>query len=276
MRNLQVTIIAIFLVISVVFCAVFAYNHLMLDREAPLIVCDGQPLYVSVNASDRDLCAGLTASDDVDGDLTDRIIVRKVSQLVSSSAAMVSYVVFDSSSNICTYSRYVHYTDYRTPVFSLTQPLVYNAGSTVTLADCLFATDSLDGDISDRIRVDHSNLSNTVEGEYPMRVTVTNRMGDTSSVDLRVLIQNVTSLHPVIHLSDYLIYHPLGTELSEEALRDYILMVRQSKGGAEIDADRVDILSEIDPTQRGSYHVYYSYTNDQNLSYTVVLTVVIE
>lgn len=276
MRNLQITIIVIFLVISVVFCAAFAYNHLMLDREAPLIICDGQPLYVSVNATDQELCAGLTATDDVDGDITDRIIVRKVSQLVSSSAATVSYVVFDSSSNICTYSRYVYYTDYRAPVFALSQPLVFNAGSTVTLTDRLTATDSLDGDISERIRADHSSLANTIEGEYPIRATVTNRMGDTSAVDLSVLIRNVTSRHPVIHLSEYLIYLPVGSELTEEDLRSYLLMVRQSKGGEEVSADQVEILSEIDPTQRGSYNVYYSYTNDQVLTYTVILTVVIE
>lgn len=276
MRNLQITVIAVFLIISVAFCALFAYDRLMLDHEAPMIVCDGQPLYVSVNATDRELCAGLSATDDVDGDITDRIIVRKVSQLVSSNAATVSYVVFDSSSNICTYNRYVFYTDYRMPVFTLTQPLVYNVGSTVMLSDRLTAKDVVDGDISDRIRVDSSNLSNTTEGMYPLHVTVTNSLGDTSTVDLSVLIQNVTSHHPVIHLYEYLIYHPLNEDLDEEELCSYILMARQSKGGEEVSPDELEILSEVDTSRRGSYNVYYSYTNDQNLTYTVILTVVVE
>lgn len=276
MRNLQITVIAVFLVISVAFGALFAYDRVMLDHEAPMIVCDGQPLYVSVNATDEELLAGLTATDNVDGDITDRIIVRKVSQLVSSNTATVSYVVFDSSSNICTYGRSVTYTDYHAPVFSLDAPLVYNVGSTVTLTDRLHATDAVDGDISSRIRVDSSMLYNTEAGEYPLHIRVTNSLGDTAYVDVTVRIQNTDPEHPVIHLSEYLIYANMGTELSEEELRSYILLARESVGGTAVEPEDIEIISKVDSTRRGSYNVYYSYRNSQDLTYTVILTVVVE
>ena len=276
MRNLKIIVIALFLVSSIAFAAFFCYDRLMVDHNAPQIVCDGVPLYVSVNASDRELCAGLTAYDDVDGDISDRIVVRKVSRLVGDNTAQISYAVFDSSSNLCTFTRAVYYTDYHKPRFSISQPLIYNVGSTVSLDGRLSAEDTIDGDITPRIRVDASYLSNTESGEYKLPVRVTNSSGDTAILDLTVLIQNVTSRHPVIHLSDYLIYVEPGTELSEEDLRSYILLARESANGRTLTKDEVEISQLPDTSGGGVYNVYYSYTNEDGLAYTVILTVAAE
>lgn len=276
MRNLKIAIICIFLIVSVAFCAMFAYDRLMLDHEAPVIICDGEPLYVSVNATDRELCAGLIATDDVDGDITDRIIVRKVSQLVSSSSATVSYVVFDSSSNVCTYSRYVTYTDYRTPTFTQLKPLIYNVDSLASLEGYIVANDVIDGDITDRIRINSNNFTSAVEGNYPLHISVTNSLGDTSTIDTVVQIRNITPVHPMIELKEYLIYTKLGQELGVTELRSYIASVMDTHTGDKADPAEVEILSELDSSNRGSYQIYYSYTNSQNLSYTAILTVVVE
>lgn len=275
MRNLRIIIIALFLVVSVAFTAYFCYDRLMVDHTAPQIVCDGTPLNVSVFASDKELCSGLTAYDDVDGDITDRIVVRKVSQLVGDNIAQISYAVFDSSSNLCIYNRYVYYTDYHKPRFSITQPLAYNVNSTITLADRLVATDIIDGDISSRIRVDASRLSREAEGEYEMPVRVTNSSGDISTLDLTVLIQNVTTNHPSIHLDDYLIYVDRGAELTEEELRSHIILVKETTDGKTVDAAKVKITSFVKTSSSGSYNVYYTYTNSLNYTYTVILTVVV-
>lgn len=152
MRKLQITLIALFLAVAIAFCAVFLHDRLTADHTAPRIVSDGVPLEVSVNATDAELCAGLTAADDRDGDLTDRIIVRRVSQLTGANSAQATYTVFDSASNFCTFTRPIYYTDYHKPRFSLSQPLVYGVGSTVTLLDRLKAEDVLDGDLTDKMR----------------------------------------------------------------------------------------------------------------------------
>lgn len=275
MRNLRIIIIALFLVVSVAFAAYFSYDRLMVDHTAPQIVCDGVPLNVSVFATDDELCAGLTAYDDVDGDITDRIVVRKVSQLVGDNIAQISYAVFDSSSNLCTFNRYVYYTDYHKPRFSLSQPLTYNVNSTIALNDRLFATDIIDGDISPRIRVDASRLSNSTEGEYTMPVRVSNSSGDISTLDLTILIQNVTTNHPAIHLDDYLIYIDKDTVLTEDDLRNYIILVKETTTGRSISADKVTITSFVKSSIPGSYNVYYTYTNSLNFTYTVILTVVV-
>ena len=202
MRKLQITLIALFLAVAIAFCAVFLHDRLTADHTAPRIVSDGVPLEVSVNATDAELCAGLTAADDRDGDLTDRIIVRRVSQLTG------------------------------------------------------------------------ANLSVGTEGDYRIRVQVTNSAGDTSMLSLTVMIRNRTARHPVITLSDYLVY-ATGDETPED-YRSLIASVLQSEHGASVDPSKVEISGKIDHEHPGSYDVLFSYTNDAGLESSVILTVVVE
>ena len=277
MRNIQIIVIVLFLVVSVVFSAFFVYDRTIVDREPPMIVCDGVPVSVSVHASEAELCSGLTATDNVDGDLTDRIIVRRVSQLYGSNSALIYYAVFDSSSNYCTYSRSISYTDYRKPRFALSQPLSFNVSSRVTLEDRLSATDMIDGDITQRIRLSSTSVSLTEPGIYPITVQVMNSSGDTAVITVPVIIQSVTSRHPVIRLSEYLIYADKNEELTEEQLRGYIVSARESSSGALLDPQDIDIdMSQLDTSKRGCTNVSFTYTNSRDLTYTVLLTVVVE
>ena len=138
------------------------------------------------------------------------------------------------------------------------------------------ATDVLDGDISARIRVSSANVTNTVEGEYPLSVQVTNSTGDTAVLKLTVSVRNYTSRHPVIHLSEYLTYVERDSKLTEDDLRKLIISARESEVGASIKAKDVTINGEVDTSRPGSYDVRYSYLNKENLSYEVILTVVVQ
>lgn len=276
MRNLQIILIVLFLVVSVAFAAVYVYDRAAIDRVAPQIVSDGVPLEVSVNATDRELCAGLTATDDRDGDITDRIIVHSISRLIGADTANVSYAVFDSASNYCTFTREVRYTDYRKPRFGITEPLIYRVSSTISLTDSLTASDVIDGDITDRIRISSSTLSNSESGEYPVTVQVTNSSGDTAVLKLIVQIQNTTTVYPVIRLSDYLIYLDRDAELTQDDLRGYITEAAESVTEDALSPADIAIDGEVDTATAGTYYVRYSYTNDRGLTSTVILTVIVE
>lgn len=276
MRNLQIAVISVFLIVAIAFSVFFCYDRLAVDHTAPKIISDGVPLEVSVNASEKELCAGLTAYDDTDGDITNRIIVRRVSRLSGANSAYVYYAVFDSSSNYCIFNRTVYYTDYCKPRFSLSQPLSFTPNSVITLSDRLTAYDVIDGDVSNRIRLSSVNVSNTEPGEYPITVQVTNSSGDTSSVSLTVLIENVTSLHPTITLSEYIHYVTCGDELTEAELRSLIVSASESSTGAALNAADIEISGDVDTSTRGSYSVTYSYTNAQSLTRVVILNVVVE
>ena len=276
MRNIQIIVISVFLVVAVAFSVFFCYDRLAVDHTAPKIISDGLPLEVSVNATDKELCAGLTAYDNVDGDITDRIIVRRVSRLSGANSAYVYYAVFDSSSNYCVFNRTIYYTDYCTPHFALSQPLSFAPNSVITLSDRLTAYDVIDGDISNRIRLSSVSVSNTEPGEYPITVQVTNSSGDTASIGLTVLIENTTSRHPTISLSEYIHYVSVGEELTDQELRALIVGVSESAAGKSADVEDVVISGDVDTTTRGSYPVTYSYTNAQSLTRVVILNVVVE
>ena len=276
MRSIKSIVIVLFLVIALAFSVMYCYDKMMVDHVAPKIICDGAKLEVSVTGTDADLCRGLVATDDVDGDITDRIIVRRVSRLVGSNSAVAHYAVFDSASNFCTFTRNVYYTDYCQPRYSLSQPMIFNVNSVVTLIDRLTAYDVIDGDISARIRVSAANISNSVEGEYPMTLQVTNSTGDTSALTLTVQIRNYTSRHPKITLKEYLTYAEQGSEVDIEQFRDMIVSVRENEEGGVISPKDVVISGEVDTSRIGSYDVKFSYINKENLSYSVVLTVVVQ
>ena len=276
MRNLQITVIALFLVVAIAFSVFFCFDRLTVDHTAPKIICDGVPLQVSVYATDKELCAGLTAYDDTDGDITDRILVRRTSHLYGANTAVVYYVVFDSSSNYCMFNRTITYTDYRMPRFSLSQPLSFPTNSTILLKDRLTAYDVIDGDISQRIRVSAAGISTYDQGEYPFTVQVTNSSGDTSIITLFAQIENTTSRHPTIELSEYIHYVSVGEALSEDSLRALIVSAHESADGEAVDPEDIQIIYNIDTDKRGSYRVEYVYTNAAGLTRTVLMTLVVE
>ena len=273
MKLLKTILIAMFILVSLAFILLYGHDRLTVDHTAPRILWDGERLEVSVTATDEELCRGLQAVDDRDGDLTHRIYVRQVSNLTGANSAVVSYVVFDAASNFCTFSREVYYTDYEKPRFQLSQPLIYHINETVGLNDRLTATDVLDGDISGRIRVVSTSMTNTIEGEYPLDVQVTNSKGDTATLALTVAVRNYTSRHPVITLSDYLIYVEQGSEWKDS--RSYIASAYENDGGAAIDPEDIQVSGSVDPNKAGCYEITYSYLNSENLSYSVILTVVV-
>ncbi len=276
MRSIKTIVIVLFLIVAIAFSVLVVYDRLMLDHTAPQIIWDGAKLEVSVAATDADLCRGLVATDDVDGDITDNIIVRHVSRLVGSNSAIVHYAVFDSSSNFCTFTRNVYYTDYSQPRFALSQPMIFNVNSLVTLQDRLTAHDVIDGDISSRIRISAATVSTTVEGEYPMSLQVTNSTGDTSVLSLTVAIRNYTSRHPVIHLSEYLTYVDFGSEVDIEEFRDKIISVKETADGKSVSPEQVTIEGNVDTSKVGCYDVNFSYINEAGLIFSVPLTVVVQ
>lgn len=268
MRLLQRITIALFLLVLLVFGGVTAYDMTMIDRAAPQIRCDSDVIEISVRDPETVLLQGVTAWDDKDGDLTDMVMITNVSQLITEDTAKVSYAVFDAANNMAVYSRKVRYTDYEKPRFQLSQPLVYTLGDTISLLDRLMARDKLDGDISDSICVTAQNISQQT-GVYTITVQVTNSLGDTASVPLKVIIRD-TAREPMIQLKQYLVYLEAGRKFDAE---DYIQQVKNARGIRDSVAN-VRIEDTVDENTPGSYHVCYTYS-DQGQTDSAYLTVVV-
>ena len=189
MRIVQRLTILLFAMITVVFIGAKAYIYLKVDSTPPVISCDTDILDVRVGAPESQLLEGITAIDDVDGDLTSQIIVQSVSQLITGNTGKVTYIVFDSSNNMATAQRTVRYLNYEKPRITLSQPLVFKVGSNIRLLPYLSAQDDFDGNISRNIRIINQNVDSSNPGVYNVTLEVVNRKGDAESVPVKVVVQ---------------------------------------------------------------------------------------
>lgn len=76
------------------------------DREGPVISIDGEELVWSASMSKEELLEGVTAQDEVEGDVTDSLVVESVQEDSRDSGCMiVTYAAKDSSNNVTKLTR---------------------------------------------------------------------------------------------------------------------------------------------------------------------------
>lgn len=269
MRTLKHVLLILLAVLSVCYVVTLIYQGSSERKEPPVLSCPGDILEVSAADDESVLLAGITAHDPQDGDLTDHIIVGGISKLISNDTAKVTFMVFDSDHNMGMCVRYIRYTDYRRPQFSIKEPLVYSSTNDVSLLERLTATDVVDGDISSRIRV--STMASTENSEvYEISIQVTNSMGDTAMLQLPVLVQPTNPLRPVIELNSHLVYVENGSAFDPA---DYLSSVTVSQTAEDV--SKVSTSSNVDTSKDGTYRVMYTYSANGSTG-TAILTVVVQ
>ncbi len=213
MRRFRIVVIVLFILSALLLAASTAFNLFTKDRTLPVIQCPETPLHLSVyeDAQTRAL-EDVTASDGKDGDLTNQIFVQSISKASQGGTATITYAVTDSDNHVATATRTLHYTDYTSPRFYLSQALRYTVGSPINIRDRLTAMDAVDGDLSSQIKITSTNLVSTVPGSYPVTFEVTNSLGDTSTLTASILIQEEDPNVPQIYLTQYIVYTKLGED----------------------------------------------------------------
>ncbi len=273
LKTIRILLVTVFVLVAIATGTLFIWHYTHDDISAPVFTSDYDLLKVSVKATQEQLCTGLHAYDNMDGDISDRILVKSISPLINTTDAVVTYLVYDNASNAATYSRTIRYIDYRTPRFALSQPLVYSVGDKVTLLDRLTASDAIEGDISNRILLTSAKVSNTTVGSYPITVQVTNSAGDTSMLSLTVRIEPLSASAPMLRLNNYLIYVSAGEKVLWSRFVDSVrdpLDPTPSKEKVLCNTDDVDLKTP------GTYEAYYYYVGQSGETATVILTVVVE
>ena len=213
MKRLRIMILAL-LALSLVLLGVSSGVRLLSkDRTLPVIECDQQELRVSTKDGADALLQGVTARDGKDGDLTDAIVVEQIAGTGQAGKVTVTYAVADSDHHVVSCTRTVVYTDYVSPRFSLSAPLIYDVGESLQVRDRLGASDLIDGALTDRIKINASSLSTNYVGRFPLTMEVTNSLGDTSSLTLDVVVRDSDPDAPQIKLTKYLVYLNQGADL---------------------------------------------------------------
>lgn len=230
MRRLRIITLICFILSAAALGASTVYRIWQSDDTIPVITCPDAPLVLSVKDSGPEaLMKDVTAWDEKDGDLTAELMVEGI-QRDADGALTVTYVAADSDHHVVSRQRSMRYTDYVPPRFSLTQELRYSMGSSIRIKDRMSAWDVIDGDLSDRIKVNSNDLSAYYEGTYPVTFEVTNSLGDTASITLDVVIRNYAAGEPRIALTEYLVYRTAGDPF------DPMAYVKSVSGGGAVSA----------------------------------------
>lgn len=270
MRQVRILSLLIFIITAAAFGYFTLEQKKTEDHLAPVLLCSGDELAVSVLDGEDVLLEGISAMDNRK-DISDQIMVESISRFKGDGTRTVNYVVCDAAGNIATCSRTIRYTDYESPVFHLSGPLRFYRSEKVSLLDYISAEDCLDGNVSDQIKILGGDIGwdYAETGAYRVNLQVSNQAGDVSALCLWIeyLDKNQRQMEDMIFpaLSEYLVYVPVGGNFDPD---QYLTGVEQQgeqyffTGNAAdslgIIREQVAIVSEVDTKNAGTYRVTYT------------------
>lgn len=317
MRRLRTSVIGLFLLSLIVFVAYNVVDRITEDHTPPTITSESDTVSVTLEPEeeeksgedgedseetadekrDEQMYAGLTAEDNRDGDLTDKIRVSSMTNFTEPGKREITYAVFDSSNNGATLTRTLEYTDYTSPQIQLSEPLRYTLEemTDVNLTANMRVEDCLDGNITSQIRATYNNSMYVSDaGDYPITVQVSNSAGDTCTVGLTVTVTDPSDdderdkYYPV--LSQYIVYADVGGSVDYKKLitgfehggSEYLFedmpeeedeeTVGMSMPGSR---DDVKISGKVDFNEAGTYTVSYDFTPEDGVTASTKLAVVV-
>lgn len=242
--------------------------------EPPVISFDKDKIDVTTDAPDTELMKGVTAEDPEDGDVTDSILVEGISDM-QDGAVTVTYAAFDSQGHVARASRDVHYTDYSSPKFTMSRPMVFNSVGVNDMMDGIGAKDAIDGDITTSVRASYTeDASLNSAGEHHVELRVTNSLGDTATLTIPVRVLSDSPRSDQLPLKNYLVY------LERKAAFDPMkyLQIEQEDDDERASGNRTTLRvdSNVDMSKAGVYTVDYSNVRDDQVLATTRLIVVVE
>lgn len=268
MRRLRLLLLVFFLVVFAVFVFSTVREYMTSDYEAPVISADSDVLNLSVEAIDAALLNGMTAQDNLDGNVSDSLVVVSKSKFIAKATRNVSYAAFDKSNNVGTYIRKLVYTDYYSPRFVLKEPLRFVAGnSSYDYLRHMSAVDCLDGNLTSQIKITMGETETASESSSVrhVNVLVTNSAGDSASLTLTASFEDFETYSKASPaLTDYIVYVRTGQKPNYQALLEGIWTAGNTRKfsdlGFDPDTDVSIDDSKVNYSQPGVYTVTYKLT----------------
>lgn len=266
----------IILIVAAVLALALAAGYVFYQKNAaspgyPTISFDKDVISVTADATDAELLKGVTAIDPEDGDVTDLVLVEKVSNIVNGNTAKVTYVAFDSKNHMSRAERTVKFTDYESPKFAFSHPMVFRMSPTLNILDYISAEDLFDGDISNKVIYNLTGATTTLSGlgSHEVELRVTNSMGDMAKLNVIIEITDREPNAAGIQLKDYLVYVDKGSEFEPA---DYFESY-YANDSIRTDMSGISVESDVDTSKAGTYTVTYSYDSGDS-SHTKLVVVV--
>ena len=210
-------------VLTLAFVGYCSWQFVKADSSGPVITGGNDRIEISIHDGDDVLLEGITAKDKKDGDVTKSLLVEKISPFYENTR-IATIVAFDSDNHISKVEREIVYTDYVSPRFELTGSLRLRAGESINLDKIVKASDCLDGDLTNKIKL-HSDISinNRVTGLYTIVYEVTNSAGDYVKLPVDMEIYEPFNNEVQLNLDRYLVYY----EGEDIPYKDFLVSIRQ-------------------------------------------------
>ena len=259
-----------FLAVPVVACTVAFGGYLLATRAAadhtpPVITVPETIIQTSVQAEPENLLHGVTAVDDQDGDVSDKVIIEKISGIFDRNKTTITYAAFDQSGNVSKAQRTREFTAYEPPKFTLNAPLIFRAGSDFNVFAPVGAIDGVDGSLGRKVKGTLVSEGESLEkpGIYRIEFRVTNSLGDTVHLTLPIEVNARGRSESDPKLTTYLVYRKVNTPFDPMA---YV--------AAESKERPLTITSDVDMTKPGICTVNYVDQRGENYGKTRLFVVV--
>ena len=237
-----------------------------------------------INATDKTLTVGdefdpladVTAEDEEDGDITDKIeILENEVDTTKPGKYEVTYKVTDGGGASYVKTITVTVNPKMEPLNAA--PIINAEDKILTVGDTfdpkadVTATDEEDGDLTNKIEILKNDVDTTKPGKYEVTYKVTDRKGASYTKSITVTVNpkmEVLNAIPTIKAEDKTLtvgdaFDPKA-DVTAEDVEDGDL------------TDKIEVLkNEVDTTKSGKYEVTYKVTDNQGASRTKTITVTV-
>lgn len=170
------------------------------DTEAPVITLKGSnPMEIYLGQSYVE--PGATASDNIEGDISDKIVIDGQVDKNIAGDYIITYTVSDLGGNEAKKERKVTVSaDNVKPVITLkgTNPMPLKVGDSYNEPGAT-ATDNVDGDLTNKININSSDVNTSLAGTYEVVYTVSDNSGN-KATKKRSVVVSMDNTAPIITL----------------------------------------------------------------------------
>ena len=259
--------LTVYLTIAAVLLGVLSvYVYVTKDHTAPVITVSGNPMSYREGDDTSILLDGVTAYDNRDGDISDRVRIYDIAVLDNGYEAVVTYAVYDDSNNIGKASRQIGYVAGRQDVIEeITETQVQ--GETVSPAVIEETAVSVSDDDAD---TDNEDADDTVNPED----NGGDNDNDAATVPEDNDNTNTDNEAPVMTLSSHEVHVTAGGDFNP---MNYIQSATDDTDGRDDLYKNIHLDGVYDITTAGTYTLtYYCVDTAGHLSNKETLTLVVE
>ncbi len=247
------------------------------DHNKPILSLKGTtPITIAKGTNFED--PGARATDDVDGDITDKIVRSGTVDISTVGEYTITYTVSDTSGNTSTVTRKIIVQEYQdlevtlgshfdtiTPVIELkgSNPYCIELGTKYKEPGAT-ATDNVDGNITNRIIVDSSQVTGTRSGNFRVTYTVSDTFGHKAIAYRSVMVKEKCANDVVIN--NPVNNRPVISVIGKSAITISLGELYEDLGATAWDKEDGNITSSIKTTNNVNTKIAQIYT----VTYTVV------